>query len=145
MMDVSPTGVSAATTFEVSPNTPARLSENAGVRYQRATPRFLMGVCLRIILLLFFAPLMLFISLAVYLTKSGPILIRSEGPQSGTSAAKSFVFRTDADQLCGFACVEGNTRDNPLWLFLRNSELYKLPRLLNLFDREPLIDRWRRA
>ena len=90
---------------------------------------------------------MVFISVAVYLTKSGPVLIRSEGLQTGKRAAKSFVFRTNADQARGVACVGVgvDTRDTLLGLFLRNSDLYKLPRLLNLFDREPLIDRWRRA
>jgi lipopolysaccharide/colanic/teichoic acid biosynthesis glycosyltransferase len=134
----------AVTNFVTPPNASARLTGGVEIRYLYIAPNMLLDVFLRTTLLLFFAPLMLFIALAIYLTTSGPVLVRREGCPSGQRAAKSFVFRTDDDRVVGSAFADAKRRDNRFGRFLRNSDLYKLPQLLNLLHRGPLIGRQQR-
>jgi lipopolysaccharide/colanic/teichoic acid biosynthesis glycosyltransferase len=134
----------AVTNFAARPNASASLTGGVEIRYSYIAPSMLLDVFLRTTLLLFFAPLMLFIALAIYLTMSGPVLVRREGCPSGQHAAKSFVFRTDDDRFIGSAFADAKGRDNRFGRFLRNSDLYKLPQLLNLLYRGPLIGRQQR-
>ena len=95
-------------------------------------------VCIRILLLLFFAPLMTFIALALYLGRPGPVLKRYRALDNVRGGRSLFVFRTDAG---GF---DAHSFVGQLGQFLRKSELYKLPQLLNLAHSGPLITRYHR-
>jgi Undecaprenyl-phosphate glucose phosphotransferase len=110
--------------------------------------------------LLFFSPLMLFITLAVKLTSPGPILYRQERMGLDGKRFEMLKFRTmfeDAERSTGpIWSLPNDPRVTSLGRWLRRTSLDELPQLINVLkgemslvgprpERPPLIDQFRQS
>lgn len=88
------------------------------------------------ILLVFLAPLMVLIAIAVKLSSPGPIIFRQSRYGSSGRMFQVFKFRTlrheASDPAAGRLVTKGDPRVTPLGHFLRRSSLDELPQLVNV-------------
>ncbi len=128
--------------------------QNASAPYPRIDPAFLFAAFLAGLIIIFLAPLMIFIVLAVRLQDGGPVLFAQRRIGYGGRAFACLKFRTMAvdaearlDQLLAEdpAARDEWTRDHklrsdpritPVGVFLRRSSLDELPQLFNVLRGE---------
>ena len=89
--------------------------------------------------LVVFAPLMLFVTLAIKMTSPGPVLYRSQRIGRGGQPFRLIKFRTmvgDADKLGPSVTAWDDPRITRIGRFLRRSKLDELPTFINVFRGE---------
>jgi hypothetical protein len=95
-----------------------------------------LDLALGLAMLLFFAPLMLFVSIAIKLTSAGPVLFKQSRIGHGNRPFEVLKFRTMRIDACDANGVQsarvGDDRLTPIGGFLRRTSMDELPQLLNV-------------